>query len=603
MRQPVRQSLQICVATRCLAVGVVLALSAAAHAEDAEIAAHGVRVWVLDGECKGDLAAIVEQGPSQPKRTVRPPTEARGDVVLVSDRLVVSLARSTGQCGLYSRAARSLQERCTVSWGLDQPLTKVAVVEGDDKVGPGVALYAQAMDKPAATVHLNRLGIVRLAGRGERTLTVSQCRNRYGLLPSFVGTDLLYDPAQFPKTNELFLPSMGWYVGLVAGGDSLMVAVWTPEEQVPSLGLGGQGEGRLIDRFVYRRGHMPFYLTFIDAPDIWHAVPLEDDFLERDVTLDWRPPFEAKWIGHAFVKTEGMHFPFYFLHAKTKLWARAIRGWHIYPVWFNGDKPTVRFSKKCPPTDELLIYYLENAPAHGERSTAPTSPVEILVKCLAPEQAGTILDREGVKNRPLMPHGRAVCGMIDILEPIFTAQKEVEEADKVRRLADDIHRFIRLVRERAFEFDALSKDIDALLQKARKDDPNLAKAFEPVAAVNEEMKRKFVHQMAKQSLDEVRQWTDGIKALTKKNDKNNQERFLGLAFNCRSVASTQDDQVRALNVVGMQMMEAAARGGVVSPTHARLAKQIIDRVRQTLRRPCIWEPRRVYRPKPDPNGG
>ena len=74
-------------------------------------------------------------------------------------------------------------------------------------------------------------------------IQVKDCHLRYGLLPSFVGTDILYAPQRM-EGNHFNLPSTQWLVGLVDGNDSMLVAVWESDTQAVSLGLSGEGEKR-----------------------------------------------------------------------------------------------------------------------------------------------------------------------------------------------------------------------------------------------------------------------------------------------------------------------------------------------------------------------
>ena len=68
----------------------------------------------------------------------------------------------------------------------------------------------------------------------ETKFQVKDCHLRYGLLPSFVGTDILYAPQRL-EGNQVNLPSTQWMVGLVDGNDSMLVAVWQSDTQAVSL--------------------------------------------------------------------------------------------------------------------------------------------------------------------------------------------------------------------------------------------------------------------------------------------------------------------------------------------------------------------------------
>lgn len=50
----------------------------------------------------------------------------------------------------------------------------------------------------------------------------------------------------------------------------------------------------------------------------------------------------------------------------------------------------------------------------------------------------------------------------------------------------------------------------------------------------------------------------------------------------------------------IRLTEQAARIGVQSPQHAKLAEDVIVKARQLLRKPTWWEPTRRFTPKSDP---
>ena len=66
------------------------------------------------------------------------------------------------------------------------------------------------------------------------------------------------------------------------------------------------------------------------------------------------------------------------------------------------------------------------------------------------------------------------------------------------------------------------------------------------------------------------------------------------------MAGTQDDLARDLSIQVIRLTEQAARIGVQSPQHARMAEEVIVKARQLLRKPTWWEPTRRFVPKSDP---
>jgi len=92
------------------------------------------------------------------------------------------------------------------------------------------------------------------------------------------------------------------------------------------------------------------------AAGIWHKENLPPALLEKEVAIDWKRPFPAKWktqLSEAGVKTT-----FTFRASKGEIW-RGVPGSYNYPVWFEEDRALFHLSKKVPPKGAAIIYFLE----------------------------------------------------------------------------------------------------------------------------------------------------------------------------------------------------------------------------------------------------
>ena len=119
----------------------------------------------------------------------------------------------------------------------------------------------------------------------------------YGVLPGFVGDDLVVAPSQYPSDSTLHVPCENLFLGLLKGQDSVLVMTWPKGKQQMRLGLGKQGqEGRLIESIDFDNDGQNVYLALLEAPGIWHREPLGVSYLEKDVTSKWKKPFPAKWV-------------------------------------------------------------------------------------------------------------------------------------------------------------------------------------------------------------------------------------------------------------------------------------------------------------------
>ena len=557
-------------------------------------------VWVLREAFSGDMGDLTAQD-GRVLSAKELPFAFRGHCVLSSPSLLVAIDAGEGTACLYARRGERLTKIGLLRPGPGRAITRSKILRGDGKQGLGVACYPDAKTRQF-TVYLSEEGILSFEPGRVTGLTVADVRLRYGMIPSYVGTDLVYDPRRYADRDRLYVPSMNWLVGLAEGQDGMMVGVWPPGRQLVGFELGERGESRAIEGISIDLAGQPFYLSYLHHPGLWHVEPLQRSFLETNTAIEWKRPFGARWIGRFFIRSDGIHYPFYFRDESKKLWGRYIRGWFHYPTWFAGEETCLHFEKKFPPQGEALIYYLERE----EEADGPSSPVRVMQQVLGVELSGRLLDVEGIAHRPLLAHGEAVCAMTARLKKVFGAGRERKEAKQVRQTADDIATFIRLIRERVFEFEVFARETNAFLTLQMRAHPELmvgqpdVRSLRPIVATLGEMVAEIQRDVPRVTLPETRAWTEDMKGLSRRVRRTNGQKYEKLAEKCRSVAGSQDDLARELSVLTIKVMEAAADMGVSSPVQVRLAEEVIGRSRRVLRRPTWWEPQRIGAPKRNP---
>jgi hypothetical protein len=160
--------------------------------------------------------------------------------------------------------------------------------------------------------------------------------------------------------------------------------------------------------------------------------------------------------------------------------------------------------------------------------------------------------------------------------------------------------FIRLIRERIFQFDRFAAQLQDVLLAERRNHPGTAEGLKPCEELLAEIRDIAAGDMPETSLEDVNQWTNSIQELTPDEKQQSLATVKALTQKCRSVAGTQDEMARTLSIVTIRIMEEAARMGTASPHHVRVAEQIIARCRTILRQPTWWEPCRRYMPRSNP---
>lgn len=503
------------------------------------------------------------------------PSAVSADFAVVGRNTMAAFSSARGDIMLYSVANDSMKPRSVVSCAA----RKGAVFELD-RTGAGITvrLNDNTNKRVFDTCFLPKSDIMVFRSGTETTLHIRDVDIRYGIIPSLIGVDLVYDPAKYKDKNALHIPSMNMFTGLMAGNDAMMVAAWDKGDQHLKLGLADNNGGKLIDSMSVYMGDKNFYLAYIEHPNIWHAEKLKDAYLETDTEITWKRPFDARWIGRIYLDEAGFSYPFYFQPERRKIWGRYISGRYIMPCWFEGNRTMLHFEKKFPPIGDALIYYLDD---YGDRVV---SPFDIMRRALGAEKAYAILDWEGVPQSVLLEHRKAVCAMLRNIQKDGTPYY------------DDIVTFVDLIRKRIHTLLAYSKDMRDFLQK--QNNPKVAPSLVPILETAGKM-QELKQRIPRESPDQVREWTRQLKLVRESKPFNN-KRFKTLDNHCRRVAGTQDDLAKDLSWLAINIMEQAAEFAAESRDQCDLAEEIIGKTREVLRNGSWWEPARFYLPRSNP---
>ncbi len=562
-------------------------------ASGVRFAAHGVTAWVGDTTYAGEQDFFL-QGRWSELSADALSESLTGHPVLETKTAIVAFSADGSRLTFWTHREGHATRRSEIA--LDAASGPGQFRLAADERRNGIAVEVRSTDGARRhVVALSAEGILEIrqpTGKSVRVASPMQ----HALVPSLIGTDLLYAAEDLSAAQPCYVPSLNMVVGLLADGDCMLVAVWPPGEQIARLSRSAQSQPPTIEAFSLDTAGQSMVLAFLEHPGIWHEERLKGEYLEKNTAIGWKRPFEARWLGRFFIDSEGYAFPFYFLHEPRRLWGRYIRGWFDYPVWFDGERTMVHFEKKFPPKGRLLIYYLDTYQDNPHR----LSPFGIMRRTLGSEQTDQLLDFAGAKEEQLLAHHNAVCAMTREIEDYFANSQDAELRLRVQQFADDVTTFIRLIRERVFQYDIFAADALRLLETQGKTDPSLAAAAEPIVDILDEIRLIAEEDLPASSLGEVRAWTDRIKQLVGEARDGDLAKVKKITQQCRSVAGTQDDMARDLSILTIQLMEEATRMGSASPQHVRLAEQLITRSRAVLRKPTWWEPRRKYEPKSNP---
>ena len=291
----------------------------------------------------------------------------------------------------------------------------------DDEVAVEVAFSCTGSAEVSAVFIFGKTGIEEIKP-GEKMKGISLLSSmEYGVVPGFIGDDLIFGPAEYASANTLAIPAENLFLGLLAGEHSELVMTWPKGKQQIRLQLGHEQQGkRAIESIDFDNDKQSLYLAVLSAPGIWHKETLAPSYLEKDVAIKWKKPFAAKWktqLSEAGVKTT-----FAFRETKGQVW-RGVPGSYSYPVWFDGDDAFYHLSKKVAPKGVSLIYFVEGQ----DTPFSVATPVDIMKATLGRQTCDPILDIGGRKLRTHHRRGGAgvrracTCGCTEAIQAVFEA--------------------------------------------------------------------------------------------------------------------------------------------------------------------------------------
>ena len=408
------------------------------------------------------------------------------------------------------------------------------------------------------------------------------------VVPSIVGDDLIYDPRDYPSASALFLPSEHVLLGLLKGEGSMLVMTW--QEAMPSvrLELSSASPGQRSIEAVSFVGGKGLSLAMVDAPGIWHRERLHPSFLERDVAIQWRPPFPAVWLTQLYedeVKTT-----FEFRHDRDEHWRGGI-GSYTFPTWFSDGKTMLSLGKQIAPEGEAIIYFLERSEDTPQQAE---SPIDIVQRTLAGDVRGGVLDVEGRPAwwpmRPDAVIGGETCDVTDVLKKIFEAGQEVEKQAIVRGGVADMYFHLEVMFERNGRFYPFARDMIAYLDAQQTAQPELALYLREMRTTAEQMVAVYDNTRDTMgSMDYAHELGVKTIALAAEKRPDNPQRLDDLKQGWCGMGGALEELSRRENTFARKLYQQAAYRAAGNPEAIVVAEEIRRRTKQCLRMPDSYE--------------
>ncbi len=413
----------------------------------------------------------------------------------------------------------------------------------------------------------------------------------YGVLPGFVGDDLVLAPGQYPSDSTLYVPCENLFLGLLKGENSVLVMTWPKGKQQMKLGLSKQGqEGRLIESVDLDNDGQSLYLALLEAPGIWHREPLGVSYLEKDVPSKWKKPFPAKWVTQLWEGDVRTTYTFRTAPAGT-IW-RGVAGMYNYPLWFNGDAAWYHLGKKVLPKGESIIYFLEGK----DTPASILTPVDTMKATLGRQTCDSILDLAGQKLRTHHRRGAVgirracTCGCTEAIEAVFKAGQEIEKKEYVEGAVGDMVFFVTEHMKRLNEYRAFADDMTKFLRTTAASQPELTAYLDGLIQIVQRIPEQY--EVQKENIKSL-EYTDGLSrktlALLQKKDPKNLPTCLDLGKDWRGMGGAQDGVLAEYHIIVRKLFQEAGYNCLNQPKAMDVAREIRNRCRQCLRNPDGYE--------------
>ena len=412
----------------------------------------------------------------------------------------------------------------------------------------------------------------------------------YGVVPGFVGDDLIFAPAEYASAETLSIPAENVFVGLLKGESNELVMTWPKGKQQLNLRLANDPQGkRVVESLDFDNDGQSICLAALSAPGIWHREELKPTYLEKDVPLAWKKPFPAKWKTQ--LSEAGVRTTFAFRESKGTVW-RGVPGSYNYPVWFEGDNAFYHLSKKVPPKGESLVYFLEGQ----ETPFSVSTPVDVMKSTLGRQMCEPILDLAGRKLRT--HHRRAddgvhracTCGCTEAIQAVFEAGQEVAKKDSVKEALGDMNYFVERHVERIEEYRRFAAEMSQFLGAKGAASPELKPYLESLEQIVQQIPQEYnVQKENMKSPEHAGDLTRQTMALTGSKSTNNLTAYMELLKAWRAMGGAQDYVIAQCHTITRKLFQEAGYGCVSEAKAVAVAQEVRARCRQVLRNPDGYE--------------
>ena len=522
----------------------------------------------------------------------------KGDAVVENAAVTAVFWSAKGRVVLYSnptvapgrKIIAELVPLPVVVSDAPQPIRRCEIIRNaSDEVVLKVSFTEKAAPEISASFVFGRNEIVEikpgLRMKGVRLFTPIE----YGVVPGFIGDDLIFSPADYATTNAISLPPENLFVALLKGEAQQLVLTWPKGKQQISLRLAEISGQPVFESIDFNADGQSFYVASLNAPGIWHREELKPAYLEKDTGSTWKRPFAAKWKTQ--LKESGVRTTFTFRETKGSVW-RGVAGSYTYPVWFEGENAHFHLSKKVPPKGDSITYFLE-----GQNTPITVNtPIDIMKSTLGRQVCEPILDVAGQKLRTHHRRGgdgvhrACTCGCTEAIQALFEAGQEVAKKEHVRDALGDMNYFVDCHVERIEEYRRFATAMIQFLETKASEAPELKSFLENLGQIAQQIPQEYnVQKENMKSKEHADDLTRRTMELTGNRSTNNLAAYMDLLKAWRAMGGAQDYVVAQCHMITRKLFQEAGYGCVSDAKAVAVAQEVRARCRQVLRNPDGYE--------------
>ena len=343
-----------------------------------------------------------------------------------------------------------------------------------------------------AQVHLTAKGTVRITpGQGMRGIYV-RGQIAVGILPGIRLEDVLYVADKYPNLAEVHVPAENWFAGLLQGNDGIVACAWPAGGQTVFLLPESGASTHCFGAVKIALDGKELYLELLAGPGIWHRETLQPSYLEKNVELDWKRPYPATYKTQLPIRAETTTLRTFQFYKKPNTQYRPEVGDCSWPVWFEGERPFMRLSKKIPPVGEAVMYPMQD----GDKT---------LMGFLSRTRVANVVS--GQNERAEIPHGPrnapnvgfVACGGTKLMRrTIFPLGVQKREKEFLSEYADFLADYVTIVQTRNAAFFRFAgethQQLDAWMEN-QKDNPEVRTYLEKMLKQADQLKEGLQRKM------------------------------------------------------------------------------------------------------------